>query len=239
MNVSGSKEATRTLVWDIPTRVFHWLLAVSFVGAYLTSEGERLAALHAIFGYTAGALVVFRIVWGLVGTEHARFTRFPLRPSAVLRYLRSLATLRPQHFVGHNPAGSWAVVAMLALLTVTALTGWMAYADRGPDWLGDLHEGFANATVALIVVHIGAVLLSSLVHRENLVAAMISGYKRGRGAAAAGARGIIGAAVVAVVLAFWGGYLPAPGLELKQSLIQAYSAGAAARHHSAKRDVDN
>lgn len=239
MNTTTTTTTPRTLVWDLPTRVFHWLLVLSFAGAYLSSEGERWAGLHTLLGYTAGGLIVFRLLWGVVGTVHARFTSFPLRPTAVLAYLKSIVSLRPQHFTGHNPAGSWAVVALLLLVIATALSGWMNYADQGPAWVGKIHEGLANATVALVVIHIAAVLISSLLHRENLVRAMVVGYKRGAGPAAAGSRIGVAVVLVAVVAAFWGGYVKAPGLEVQQSLTQAYSAGAGARHHGGQaRDDD-
>ena len=227
----------RTLVWDLPTRVFHWLLAATFAGAYLTSDGERLRDVHMLLGYSAAGLVAFRVLWGLVGTRYARFTSFPLSPRAVIDYLRSLLALSPRHYFGHNPAGSWAILGMLALIAGTALTGWANAIEIGPEWLEDVHEAFANATLALIVVHVGAVIVSSLLHRENLPRAMVTGYKPGSGPAAAGTRWFVAVALVAVIGAFWAGAIPAPGLAPGKSIVQAAtqpSAGggtAKRRHH--------
>jgi cytochrome b len=227
----------RTLVWDLPTRVFHWLLAATFAGAYLTSDGERLRDVHMLLGYSAAGLVTFRVLWGLVGTRYARFTSLPLSPRAVIDYLRSLLALSPRHYFGHNPAGSWAILGMLALIAGTALTGWANAIEIGPEWLEDVHEAFANATLALILVHVGAVIVSSLLHRENLPRAMVTGYKPGSGPAAAGTRWIVAVALVAVIGAFWAGAIPAPGLAPGKSIVQAatqHSAGggtAKRRHH--------
>ncbi len=232
-----SARSDRTLVWDLPTRVFHWLLAATFAGAYLTSDGERLRDVHLLLGYSAAGLVTFRVLWGLVGTRYARFASLPLSPRAVIDYLRSLLSFSPRHYFGHNPAGSWAILGMLALIAGTALTGWANAIEIGPEWLEDVHEVFANATLALIVVHVGAVIVSSLLHRENLPRAMVTGYKPGSGPAAAGTRWFVAVALVAVIGAFWAGAIPAPGLVPGKSIVQAAtqpSAGggtAKRRHH--------
>ena len=172
----------RVLVWDLPTRLFHWLLAGSFAGAWLTADSERWRDLHVLLGYTFAGLIAFRLVWGLVGSRYARFSSFIAGPRAVLGYFRSIVTGRPRHYTGHNPAGGWAVLALLGLGALTAGAGFLAYNDYGGEWLAELHEGAASAMLALVFVHIGAVLLSSLVHRENLVRAMVTGWKRGSAA---------------------------------------------------------
>ena len=205
--------AAPVLVWDLPTRLFHWLLAVAFLGAYLVSESERWIGLHALFGYTAAGLVAFRLLWGVVGTRYARFTGFAWSPRAVVAYLKSLLAFRPQHYVGHNPAGSWAIAGLLLLIALTAATGWARLNEVGPEWIEDVHEVAANATLALVALHVAAVVVSSLLHRENLVRAMVTGYKRAAGAApAAGKRWGVGLALLLAVAAFWTGWIPAPGL---------------------------
>jgi len=227
---------TAGLVWDLPTRVFHWLLAASFIGAFATGDSERWRALHVLLGYTAGGLIAFRLLWGVLGTRYARFTGFTFAPGAVRDYFRSLATGRPRHYVGHNPAGSWAVLAMLASITLTALTGWAAFSEIGPKWLEDVHETIANATLALIAVHVIAVIVSSWLHRENLLRAMVTGFKRTAGAVpAAGRRSIVAAVLLAAVLAFWGGWIPAPGLERGTGLA-ALQTTASAAHVRADHD---
>jgi cytochrome b len=192
------------LVWDLPTRVFHWLLALSFAGAYVTAESERWRLAHVTFGYTLGGLIAFRLIWGLVGTRHARFASFVRGPTAVLRYLRSLRTAQPEHHAGHNPAGALAIVALLALGALLVFTGWSTYNDVGGAWLEELHEGVANLMLAVVLVHIAAVLLSGRLHHENLVRAMLTGRKQGT--PAEGIRRpwrVLGVLLLAAVLAFW------------------------------------
>ena len=202
--------ARNILVWDIPTRLFHWLLVVSFVGAFATGESENLRNTHLLLGYTAAGLIVFRLVWGLIGTRYARFSSLPLRPHEVLGYLRSLRSGSPEHHTGHNPAGSWAILAILALVAATAASGWAAFAKIGPEWLGDVHEGLSNATVALAVVHVAAVIVSSLLHRENLVRAMFTGLKRGASweTPAESPNRAVAALLLAAVAALWAGWIP-------------------------------
>lgn len=167
------------LVWDLPVRVFHWLMVLCFAGAWLTAESERWRLLHVTLGYTMGGLVAFRVLWGLTGTRHARFASFVRGPLAVLRYLRSLVRGEPEHHVGHNPAGALAIVAMLALVAGIVLTGHLNYNDLAGEWLEEVHEVAASLMLALVAVHLAAVLASSWLHGENLVRSMVTGRKLG------------------------------------------------------------
>jgi len=189
----------KILVWDMPTRVFHWLLALSFVGGFLTGDSERLRSLHVGFGYTMLGLLAFRLLWGLAGTRYARFRSFAFGPRRVWSYVKSVLTFSPQHYVGHNPAGSWAIYAMLGLGLLTGISGYAAYNEIGGEWLGELHESAANAFLAVVIVHIAGVIVGSLIHRENLVRSMWSGYKSG--SPGAGIRYKHRAVAVALVLA--------------------------------------
>ena len=175
---------TRILVWDWPVRLGHWLRAGGFALAWLTAERESLRLVHIGAGGTVLAVAAFRLLWGLLGTRHARFGAFLRGPAAVRAYLLSLLGPRPEHHVGHNPAGGWAVVLLLGLAILAGASGWVANQDLGGDWVAELHEGLAATLLALVAVHIGGVVVSSLVHRENLIRAMVSGYKAGPPAAA-------------------------------------------------------
>ena len=167
-------------VWDPFVRVFHWSLATLFVAAYAT--GGEIQWLHIPAGYAIGGLVALRIVWGLIGPQHARFSSFVKSPREVLTYLRDVALLRAPRHLGHNPAGGAMVIALLLTLAATGTTGVMMTTDAfwGAEWVEEVHEAFANLTVGLIVVHVLGVLFSSVEHGENLVKAMITGRKQRR-----------------------------------------------------------
>jgi len=128
-------------------------------------------------GYTVLALVGFRLLWGLVGTRYARFRSFAFGPRRVLTYVNSLFTGAPQHYVGHNPVGSWGIYALLALSLLAGASGYATYNEIGGHAAEEVHEALANALLFVVFVHVCGVLVSSLVHRENLVRAMLTGYK--------------------------------------------------------------
>ena len=201
---SDALASSKTLVWDAPVRVFHWLMAFSFAGAYLTAESEHWRLLHVTLGYTMLGLVGFRVIWGLVGTRPARFASFLRGPASVKRYFASLLSRRPEHHVGHNPAGAWAIVGLLALTVFVGGTGWAAYNSVGGESLEGAHELLANMMLALVGLHIAGVVVSSWLHRENLVGAMISGRKFAElGKGIRNSRYAVAALVLAGVLAFW------------------------------------
>ena len=178
-------------VWDPLVRVFHWSLVSAFIIAYLTEDD--FLDVHVYAGYLIGGLMVFRLFWGLVGSRHARFSNFVKRPSDVWNYIKSMLSQHPRRYLGHNPAGGAMVVALLLSLVLVTVSGIAIYgADEsaGPlaaslsgasefwiDALEEMHEFFANATVALVFFHVLGVLLASLQHKENLVKSMVNGMK--------------------------------------------------------------
>lgn len=217
----------RIRVWDPFVRIGHWTLAAAFFIAYFTAE--ELEDVHIWAGYWVGAYVLARTVWGFVGTRYARFSDFVRGPRAVFGYLASLIKGRPEHYIGHNPAGGAMIVALLLSLAATVYTGLAVEADsenEGPlaPWLGhagarvdavaptptagaeapgsahpvaaedeedeeqengrktesvyeEPHEWFANLSLGLVVLHLLGVFSGSWLHRENLVRAMVTGYK--------------------------------------------------------------
>jgi cytochrome b len=200
-----AESTTKIMVWDAPTRVFHWLLVLSFAGAYLTAESERWALAHITLGYTMGGLVAFRVVWGVLGTRYARFSSFVRGPSTVIHYVRGLLRGKPEHFVGHNPAGAVAIVLLLVTSVAIVATGWAVYRELGGNLLGELHEAAANAMLAVVGIHVAGVVVASWLHRENLVRSMVVGTKEGDPA-----QGIhrawagLAIVIVAAVMVFWG-----------------------------------
>ena len=202
----------KTKVWDLPVRIFHWSLAASFAGAYALSESERLRNVHVTLGYTVLGLIAFRIFWGLVGSRYARFSSFLYGPAAALRYLRDALSGRPGQYAGHNPAGSWAVYAILLLGTATGMSGYLNFNDIGGEGMEEIHGALANAWLIVVGVHVCGVVLSSIAHRENLVKAMLTGYKQGAGSASIpGSAPAVGMAMAAAVLGFWGWSLLSAG----------------------------
>jgi cytochrome b len=197
----------RILVWDVPTRVFHWLLALSFGGAFLTAESERYRDIHVALGYTLLGLIAFRLLWGFFGTRYARFRSFLFRPGEIVAYVSSLLKRKPAHYVGHNPAGSVAIWLLLLLGTLSGVTGVVLFQDMGGDAVEELHEVVSNAMLAAVLIHIAGVVVGSLMHRENLVRAMITGFKQAKPD-----QGIkrsyawLGVIMLAVVVAFWVNY---------------------------------
>jgi len=201
--------ATPQLIWDLPTRVFHWMLAACVIGAWLTAESERSRMLHLALGYSAGVLVAWRVVWGFVGSRYVRFTEFVRSPAAALSYLRGYlpaaraAELPQTHYVGHNPAGGWAVLALLAVVALAVGTGWVTYQDDSAELWGALHALAGNGIMVLVGLHVAAVIATGLLHRENLVRAMVNGYKRARsGEGIPGAFTLLGLTLGFAVVAF-------------------------------------
>ncbi|OGS96197.1 MAG: cytochrome B [Gallionellales bacterium RIFCSPLOWO2_02_FULL_57_47] len=167
----------RILIWDAPTRVFHWLQAISFAGAYLTAESERNRDIHMAFGYILLGLIVFRLLWGFLGTRYARFSSFLFKLGEIIAYLLSLIKGKPGHYLGHNPAGSVSVWLLLALGLFLCVTGVMALQDDAVDAVVELHGIATSIMLAVILLHVIGVLVSSVLHRENLVRSMITGFK--------------------------------------------------------------
>jgi len=212
----------RILVWDLPTRSFHWLLALSFLGAYATADLDGDHALHALFGYTIAGLLAFRLCWAVAGTRYARWSGFALSRRAVADYLRALVSGRPRHYAGHNPLGSWSAILLFGFLAAAAATGIGTLMEIGGEAMEDTHEGLASAALFLVLVHIAGVLVSSVLHRENLVRAMVTGTKRGESQHAAGAkRPLVALMLLAAVALFWAGGFGAPGLRDNPGLIAA------------------
>jgi cytochrome b len=178
VEAGGVRPPATVKVWDPFVRVFHWSLATLFLVAYAT--GDEIEKVHVAAGYVIAGLIVARIVWGVIGPRHARFSSFVRPPREVLAYLRDVVLLRAPRYIGHNPAGAAMIVALLAALIGTCTTGYMMTTDAywGAKWVQEVHELFANLTIGLVVAHVLGVLVASFEHRENLVASMMTGRKR-------------------------------------------------------------
>lgn len=209
-------------VWNIAIRIFHWTLVGCFALAFISSE--NIPKLHIIFGYSVLALLIFRIFYGFVGTQYARFSDFLYTPAEIAAYLKGLLIGRPKHYFGHNPAGGLMIVVLLLSLLSLTLTGLKAYGIKGhgplakheisfvskafadsdekgesenhkrrsrsgkdfsaagenekDEFWEEVHETIAYFTLFLVSIHIAGALVSSIMHRENLIKAMITGRKQ-------------------------------------------------------------
>lgn len=165
-------------VWDPWLRAFHWTLVLCFVVAWFSAQVSE--SLHNGAGYAAGALVLFRIVWGVVGAPYARFSQFVRPPRAVIAYLKSIALGKEARFIGHNPAGAAMIVALLLAMAGAVVTGWMLTTDAlwGVAWAQHLHSVVVHGLLALVLFHLLGVVVASVRHRENLPWAMLTGDKR-------------------------------------------------------------
>ena len=177
MTVTQQKQSV--LVWDLPIRVFHWLLVVSFAGAWLTAESEAQQMIHYAFGYTACGLVLFRIIWGLIGTRYARFTQFIKGPGKTTHHIKSMLNRQQDHQLGHNPVGALAMVLLMVLILMLGLTGYWIVKDLLSELVGDAHEIIASLAMAVVTVHVAAAILMSFFKDENLIKSMVTGKKMG------------------------------------------------------------
>ncbi len=165
-------------VWDPFVRLFHWSQVALIGAAWLTDDGPKW--LHENAGYLLAALVAARLVWGIVGSRHARFSDFVRGPRAVARYLDDLSHGRERRHLGHNPAGGAMIVALLTAVAATILTGWLQTTDMfwGSTAMEKTHEAAAILVLVLAAIHVAGVVFESLRHHENLMGAMIHGRKR-------------------------------------------------------------
>ncbi|MBU0723355.1 MAG: cytochrome b/b6 domain-containing protein [Alphaproteobacteria bacterium] len=165
-------------VWDPFVRLFHWTLVGAIAIAWLSAD--EWDALHEWTGYLIAGLLATRLVWGLIGSRYARFSHFVRPPAAVGVYLRDVLKGRERRYLGHNPAGAAMILALIAVIAATAVTGWMGTLDRfwGLEWVEELHETLATLLLVLVPLHVAGVVLASRRHCENLVRAMIVGRKR-------------------------------------------------------------
>jgi cytochrome b len=210
----------RVLVWDLPTRLFHWALVLLVLTSYVTGKvGGDAMTWHLWSGYAVLTLVLFRVVWGFLGGPHARFASFVKGPRAVLRYARTLFTTHAERHLGHNPLGGWSVVLLLASLATQAGTGLFASDDIATE--GPLAARASAATVklatrihhynewvlvVLVTLHILAILYYAFVKREDLITAMVSGHKE-RPEPAAHSTNRVGLAVAIAAIAAAAVYL--------------------------------
>lgn len=176
--IAPGQSGGRIKVWDPLVRIFHWSLVALFAFSFFT--GDEWKSAHILSGYAIGSLLAVRIVWGLVGTRHARFMNFLYSPRTILAFLKDSLSMRAKRYVGHNPAGGAMVLLLIAMISGIVTSGYMMTTDMfwGIEWVEELHQALVYSTLGLIALHLAGVVLASLEHRENLARAMITGWKR-------------------------------------------------------------
>jgi cytochrome b len=213
-------------VWDLPTRLFHWAIVILVFVSWLTDKLQKIE-LHKWSGYTILTLLLFRIIWGFVGSQTSRFSAFLKSPVEAIRHLSHLTRREPDREVGHNAAGGWMVLVMLALLLIQAVTGLFSNDDisfEGPlyplvgkdrsDWLGHIHAINFTLIELVIAAHLLAIIAYAVLKKHDLVRPMVTGKKRLPGATPAPFMmnpilAVIILVVVAGVVALALRYLPA------------------------------
>ncbi len=207
------------LIWDLPTRLFHWLFALSFVVTWITGDSDTYRDLHVFMGYLMLGLLGFRLVWGLVGSRYARFRAFLFSLGQAFRYLANTLTRTAPRHIGHNPAGAWAVYLMLTLGLLVSISGILVLGGEeqhgiassftlyaGGETLKELHEALASVMLAVVIVHLAGVAVESWLHQENLVKAMFTGLKKGAAAEAISSRHYLVGAILMLLVVIFGAW---------------------------------
>jgi len=187
-----NENATPPIIWDLPLRLFHWTMVASVSVAAITGYflPDWWLNVHAYAGYVLGALLIFRVIWGVVGSKYSRFKIFPLKTGQAKSHLANLLRGRSDPYTGHNPIGAWMIVlllASLAALVVTGLVVWGGQENNGPlsavvgyrlgSFTEEIHEFFAGFVMTLIGIHLVGVLVETAIFKHRIVPAMINGRK--------------------------------------------------------------
>lgn len=209
----------RTLIWDLPTRLFHWTLATSFALAWLTSEGDRWRSIHVFLGYLMLGLVVFRLMWGFAGSHFSRFSTFWFGPRDAALYLKQVLSGHAARHIGHNPTGSLAIYILLALTVLVGLTGILTLGGDeqhglAASWfsfsqgliLKQVHKAGAILMLLVVFAHIAGVVVESVLHKENLARSMVTGFKMAAAGTPQGRTHKMVAAILLLTMLGFGGW---------------------------------
>lgn len=205
LNAASASTTTPTRrVTDAPTRAFHWLFALCFTGAYLSAESEHWRLAHVTLGYTFAGLLVFRLVWGLIGPRQARLSLMARKLSGLRTWIDGLRAGQPNGRQAQNLGMTAAVLALMVAVVPVTLSGYASYNEWGGDWLGELHGLIGDGLLVLVIAHVGLIVLLSLLRRHNLARPMLTGRIPGAGPDLAKRNhGFVAALVIAAVVGFW------------------------------------
>jgi len=179
----------KTYIWSLPTRIFHWLLVITLVAAYAFSDEEEFLNLHTAFGYAAGILVVYRVIWGVIGPRYSRFKDFPVEFGEIREFISDMRSSKLKH-IGHNPLASWVMIGIIIISGFIAVSGMMILAEKGvanfkflitgipTDTIKEVHETLVSILIALVILHLLGLIVEFLTNRNRgTVMSIITGYK--------------------------------------------------------------
>lgn len=168
------------LIYDLPTRIFHWLFAGLFVVAFALAktidDDSPIFSYHMLAGFLLGFTVMLRLIWGAVGSQYARFSSFALKPQDLMSYIKGIVSGDKRRWAGHNPASSWAALIMMGLALGLGITGYLL-ANGQKESFEDIHELLANGFLVIVLLHIAGVILHALRHQDGIGFTMVSGQK--------------------------------------------------------------
>lgn len=171
----------KTLIYDLPLRLFHWSFALYFIIAFTVAEkfgsDSPYFSIHMLSGLTLTFTVVFRLIWGFVGSKHSRFSSFQLSPTKLIGYLKAIVTPNSSRWTGHNPASSWSGLAMIGLALFLGTTGILMARGIGGDFLGEPHEIAAKIFLVVVIAHVLGIIIHTVKYRDNIGLSMIHGRK--------------------------------------------------------------
>ena len=196
------------LVYDLPTRLFHWLFAglflTGFVIAKTIDDDSIWFSYHSMAGLTLGFVVLLRILWGFIGTQHAKFFNFALNPQDLVGYFKGMLAGDKRRWAGHNPASSWAAISMMLMALGLAVTGYLMTSGSDKETFEDIHELLANGFIIVTILHVAGLVLHTLRHKEMIGLSMVDGKKAEVGASEtiASSRSAIGILLIGLVVTF-------------------------------------
>lgn len=193
-------------VYDIPTRLFHWLFALLFltafgIGKWVDDDAPQFSW-HMLAGLTITFLVLLRIIWGIVGTKHARFSDFSLHPRDLSKYFQSILSGEKIKWLGHNPASSWAAILMLLFALGLGTTGFLMTSGANKEDYEDIHELLANGFAVTVMLHIAGIILHTIRHKEMIGLSMVTGRKSTNEGSDEKSRPLVGIFLIALLALF-------------------------------------
>lgn len=197
------------LIYDLPTRIFHWLFVSLFLTAILIAkildDESPWFVFHMLAGLTLTFLVFLRIIWGIFGSKHARFSQMPLNPRSLINYFSNLLQNKPMHWSGHNPASSWAGITLMIFALGLGVTGYLMTSTGAKEDFEDAHEIFANGFIVVSILHVAGLLLHTLRNKDSLLMSMLHGKKeKGESPAGISSNHALVGVVLLVLIGFYG-----------------------------------